>query len=121
MNRNTALYLGLSTAAVALAAAAAMASGNAYADDITIDTMPAVLSAPRAVIEAQALQRPAVDEWTLQHNRVPQIESSLTAAQAKAQYAAARDEVRALNAEDSGSAYLKMPSRATSVMGAPAR
>jgi hypothetical protein len=121
MNRNTAsssLFTGIAT--VAVAAAATIAAGNSYADDITMDTMPAVLSAPRAVIKARAL--PATDEWTLQHNRAPLPESSLTPAQAKADYAAARDEVRALNAEDSGSAYFwKMPGRATSVMGASPR
>jgi hypothetical protein len=122
MNRTIASSLCLSTAAVAFAAAAVMATGNAYADDITIDTMPATLSAPRAVIKAQALDRSATDEWTLQHNQVPQLMSSLTAARAKADYAAARDEVRALNAEDSGSSYFwKMPRRATRAMGASAR
>lgn len=122
MNRHIAAYLGLNTAALAFAAATAMAPGIAHADDITLETMPAVLSAPRAVIKAQALQRSPVDEWTLQQNRASKLESALTAEQAKAQYAAARDEVRALTAEDSGSTYFwKMPRRATSVMGAPAR
>jgi hypothetical protein len=120
MNRNIASSLCLGTAAAAFAAAAVMAAGNAYADDITIDTMPAVLSAPRAVIKAQALDR--TDEWTLQHNQVPQPMSGFTAAKAKADYAAARDQVRALNAEDSGSTYFwKMPRGATSAMGAAAR
>ena len=122
MNRTIASSLCLGTAAVAFAAAAVMAAGNAYADDITIDTMPAALSAPRAVIKAQALDRSATDEWTLQHNQVPQLMSGFTAAKAKADYAAARDEVRALNAEDSGSTYFwKMPRSATSAMGASAR
>ena len=119
MNRNIASSLCLGTAAVAFAAAATMAAGSAYADDITIDTMPAVLSAPRAVIKAQALDRSATDEWTLQHNQVPQPTSDLTAAKAKADYAAVRDQVRALNAEDSGSTYFwKMPRGATHTMGA---
>lgn len=119
MNRNTASSLCLGTAAAAFAAAAVMATGSAYADDITMETMPAVLSAPRAVIKAQALER--TDEWTLQHNQVPQLASGFTASKAKADYAAARDEVRALNAEDSGSTYFwKMPRSATSAMGAAA-
>ena len=121
MNRNIASSLCLGTAAAAFAAAALMAAGTAYADDITIDTMPAVLSAPRAVIKAEALKRPATDEWTLQQNQ-PLLESGFTAAQAKADYVAARDEVRALNAEDSGSTYFwKMPRSATSTMAAMAR
>ena len=118
MARNIASSLTRITT-VAIVAAATLAAGNSYADDITLDTMPAVLSAPRMVIKAQVL--PATDEWTLQHNRASLPQSGFTAAQAKADYAAARDEVRALNAEDSGAAYFKMPSRATSVMGAPAR
>ena len=122
MNRNIASSLCLGTAAVAFAAAAVMATGNAHADDITIETMPAVLSASRAVIKAEALKRSPTDEWTLQHNQVPTLDSGLTAAKVKADYAAARDEVRALNAEDSGSTYLwKMPRGATSAMGAAAR
>jgi len=120
MNRNIASSLGLGTAAIAVAAAAVVASGTAHADDITIDTMPAVLSAPRMVIKAHTL--PRTDEWTLQRNQVPVLESGFTAAQAKADYTAARDEVRALTAEDSGSTYFwKMPRSATSAMGAPAR
>ena len=122
MNRNVASSLCLSTAAVAFAAAAVMTTGNAYADDITIETMPAVLSASRAVIKAEALKRPATDEWTLQQNQPPLLESGFTAAKAKADYIAARDEVRALNAEDSGSTYFwKMPRSATSTMAASAR
>lgn len=122
MNRNVASSLCLGTAAVAFAAAAVMTAGNAYADDITIDTMPAVLSAQRAVIKAEALKRSPTDEWSLQRNYVQMPESGLTAAKAKADYAAARDEVRALNAEDGGSTYFwKMPRSATSAMGASAR
>jgi hypothetical protein len=40
----------------------------------------------------------------LQQNRATLPQSGFTAAKAKADYAAARDEVRALNAEDSGAA-----------------
>src|SRR5687768_13348165 len=100
MNRNIASSVFTGIATVAVAAAAAISAGNSYADDITIDTMPAVLSAPRVVIKAKDL--PPTDEWTLQRNQAPLPQSGLTAAQAKADYAAARDEVRALNAEDSG-------------------
>ena len=79
-------------------------------------------SAQRAVIKAEALKRSPTDEWSLQRNYVQMPESGLTAAKAKADYAAARDEVRALNAEDGGSAYFwKMPRSATSAMGASAR
>ena len=122
MDRNLSSAIAFASTATLAVLLAAASSGSAYADDITIDTMPAVLSAPRAVIKAEALKHPATDEWTLQHNRVPVLESGLTAAKAKADYAAARDEVRALNAEDSGSSYFwKMPRSATSTMGAPAR
>jgi CRISPR/Cas system-associated endoribonuclease Cas2 len=122
MTRIHASYSVVTIAVFALAAAAAMASGSAYADDITIDTMPAVLTASRDAIKAQALQHTAFDEWTLQRNQVSVFKSSITAEQAKAQYAAARDEVSALNAEDSGSTYFwKMPRPVTSIMGAPAR
>ncbi len=100
----------VSTAAVALAlAAASLASGNAYADDITIDPTPFVSTRTRAEVRAEIMGQAEVlrgesGEWAMQQNVATQP-STLTSAQAKAEYIAARREVNALNAEDSGSSY----------------
>jgi hypothetical protein len=122
MNRTISSSVHTTFAAVAIAAAGAFATGTSYADDITIDTMPAVLSASAAAVKAEARQRPASDEWTLQHNEVMLQHSGLTAAQAKADYVASRSEVMALNAEDSGSSYFgKLRRSMTTAMAAPTR
>jgi hypothetical protein len=100
----------VSTAAAALAlAAASMGSGNAYADDITIDPTPFVSTRTRAEVQAEIMGQAEVlrgesGEWAMQQNVAAQP-STYTSAQAKAEYIAARREVNALNAEDSGSSY----------------
>ena len=125
MNRNLASALGI--VAAAAAAAVAMASSKAFADDITIANTPMVSKTSRAEVQADLLKnsrlaREQASEWSMQFNQGSQIKSSYTGAQAKADYAASRDEVRALNAEDSGSSYFSIkradPTRA---MGGPAR
>jgi hypothetical protein len=117
-----------SIAAAAAFVAAAFASGAALADDITMDNNTQVTSsAPRAKVQSDLLKSAdfpkfGSDEWSLQQNQVPQINSGFTPAQARADYLAHRDEVKALTAEDSGSSYLwKMQRSATSAMGAAPR
>ncbi len=101
----------VSTAVAAFAlAAASLGSGNAYADDITIDPTPFVSSRTRAEVRAEIMGQAEVlrgesAEWAMQQNAVVGP-STLTSGQAKAEYIAARREVNALNGEDSGSAYL---------------
>ena len=111
MNRNLASSLALSTTAAAAIALAALASSNAYADDITIDNTPFVSSRTRAEVQAEVmgqseLLRMANSEWPMQSNQASLPQSDFTRAQAQAEYIAARREVNALNAEDSGSSYL---------------
>ena len=110
MNRNLASALAITTTAAAALAFAAIASGNAYADDITIDNTPFVSTKTRAEVRAELMGLPeavrnANSEWSMQLNQTPQPNSGYTRAQAKAEYIAARREVNALNAEDSGSFY----------------
>ena len=128
MNRNMATALGI--AAAAAAAAVAMASGKAFADDITINNTPFVSTMTRAEVRADLLRnsrlaRELASEWSMQsNNRSPQVSSADSGAQARAEYAASRDEVRQLYGEDSGSMYLSMKrsnANATRAMGAPAR
>jgi hypothetical protein len=111
MNRNFASSLTITSTAAAALVLAALASGNAYADDITIDTTPFVSSRTRAEVQAEVIGqseslRLANSEWSMQSNHAALPQSSYTRAQAKADFIAARREVNALNAEDSGSSYL---------------
>lgn len=108
MNRILASTLAITSTAAAALCVAAIASGNAYADDITIDNTPFVSSRTRAEVQAEVmgqseLLRTASSEWSM--NQVPQPQSAYTRAQAKAEYIASRSEVNALTAEDSGSSY----------------
>lgn len=108
MNRNLASALSITTTAAAVFAAAAIAAGNAHADDITIDNTPFVSSKTRAEVRAEVMGqsealRIASSEWSM--NQQAQTKSTYTREQAKAEYIAARDEVKARNAEDSGSSY----------------
>ena len=110
MNRKLASALTITSTAAAVFAFAAIASGNAYADDITIDNTPFVSSKTRAEVRAELMGqsealRTASSEWSMQLNQASQPTSGYTSAQAKADYIAARREVNALNAEDSGSSY----------------
>jgi hypothetical protein len=108
MKHNFASFLTVTTTAAAVLAVAAIASGNAYADDITIDTTPFVSTKTRAEVRAEVLGQSmtsASSEWATQLNHVPQLDSGYTREQARAEYIAARDEVMARNAEDSGSSY----------------
>jgi hypothetical protein len=111
MNRNLASTLTLTSTVAAVFAVAAIASGNAYADDITIDSTPFVSSKTRdevrgEVVGRSELLRTSSSEWAMQLNPALRPNSAYTSAEAKAEYIAARREVNALNAEDSGSSYL---------------
>ncbi|NPC56316.1 DUF4148 domain-containing protein [Caenimonas soli] len=126
MNRNLATALRI--AAIAAAAAAAMAAGNALADDITIEKTPFVSTLSRAEVRADLLKnsqvaRELASEWSMQFNNLSPVRSAYSPAQARAAYAASRDEVRQLNGEDSGSMYFSMSrsnGTSTRVMGGSA-
>ncbi len=111
MNRLFAPALTIVTTAVAAVGAAALVSSKAYADDITIDPTPFVSTRSRAEVKAELMSQPelvraAASEWAMQHNEPPRLDSGYTRAQASSEYKAARQEVSALTAEDSGSSYL---------------
>jgi hypothetical protein len=98
-------YLG--TVAAAMLAAALM-SGHALAEG-PIETPPAFTgSLSRAqVLQDRGQLTSFANEWTLQQelSRAPAA-SGITRAQATAGYIAARDEVHAMTAEDSGSSAI---------------
>lgn len=123
MTRKIALAMEIAVGAAAIAAAAAITSGKAYADDITIDDSPFVSTTSRAEVRAQLMKGGSITEWTMQFND-SRVKTDYARGQARAEYLAARDEVRALNGEDSGSAYLGKTTvgvNARAIMGAPAR
>ena len=118
MNRKLASILSIASTSAAILAAAAISSGNAYADDITVDNTPFVSTKTRAEVQAEVMGRSeqlriASSEEAMQSNHVSQPSSSFTRAQATAEYIAARDQVKALNSEDSGSSYFAAAPRST--------
>jgi hypothetical protein len=86
-------------------AIAALGATAAYAGDITIDPTPFVSTRTRAEVQAQ-LAQPGPNVWATSYNQLAQFQSQRTRAEVKAEYLAARSQVEALTAEDSGSAYL---------------
>jgi hypothetical protein len=110
------------TITTALVVAAAAATGACFADDITIDTTPFTPTRSRADVQAE-LSRGSIERTLAEYRQMAQRKSSYTRQQATADYTAHRDEVAALNGQDSGSAYLaQMGNRPTSaVMGGPSR
>ena len=110
MNRHLASTLSVTTTAAAVLAFAAITSSRAHADDITVDNTPFVSSKTRAEVQAEVMgpsrsPNTASLAWSSRMNHAPQTMSDFTRAQATAEYLAARDQVHALNAEDSGSSY----------------
>ncbi len=131
MNRNLASALAIAATAAAAVGLAAMSPSKAYADDITIEATPFKGARSRAEVldelrgQAAAPRTPAT-EWSLQSNQPLKVQSERTSEQARAEYKLSRDYVRALNAEDSGSAYFIKSgaanhSNSTAAMGGPAR
>ena len=120
MNRNLASTLAITSTAAAALAFAAMASGNAYADDITVDNTPFISTKTRAEVRAEVMGqseqlRMASSELSMQQGALPT--SEYTRAQAKADFITSRNEVSALNSEDSGSSYLaRLPRRNASII-----
>lgn len=111
MNCNLASTLTFVSTCAAVLALAAIASGNAYADDITIDPTPFVSSRTRAEVQAEVMGqsealRMASSEWGTQLNTATLPQSTVTRTQVQQEYITTRNEVNALNAEDSGSSYL---------------
>jgi hypothetical protein len=116
MNR-TAPKLVSSLAYAATVTAAALAvtliSSAAWAETPTVDDTPFVSTRTRAEVRAEVLSQrsslsAAAGEWA---TYLPQLyprpaTGSVTREQLKAQYIAERDRVKAMNGEDSGSAFI---------------
>jgi hypothetical protein len=110
--------------ATALVVATAAFAGTAFADDITVDNTPFVSSKSRAEVQADLLQfrNAGTSPWSTQYNPLRTFKSDTTRAQVTAQYVGSRDQVAALNSEDSGSAYLahyRVRNTGTTLAGQP--
>jgi hypothetical protein len=110
MNRfaSTLAYIGTVAAATL---AASLISGAALAETPTIDTTPFVSMRSRAEVRAEVLHArgevsAAGTEWALQQNGSQPLMAGLSRSQVTAEYIATREQVRAMNAEDSGSSQL---------------
>ena len=87
---------------------AAAATGNAFADDITIDTTPFAPTLSRAQVQAELAQhkQSGTSPWSNQYNPLAKFSSQVTRTQVVGEYVADRAEVASLNGEDSGSFHL---------------
>ena len=105
--------------AAAAGIAATVMTGTARAEGPIQDIRPATGALTRAQVQAELMKHRGqltsyASEWT-QQQAEPML-SATTREQVRAAYIASRDEVRAMNAEDSGATYLaRMPMR-TAVM-----
>jgi hypothetical protein len=127
MNRNFASALATGTITVlAAAAAAAMTCVTAYADDITVEKSAFVSSLSRDEVNAELkTPYPGGNPWSTSYDMF-QAQSTTTREHVTGAYMMSREEVNALNAEDSGSAHflkstLPPAANPTTAMGAPAR
>lgn len=126
MNRRLASALAYTCTVAAATLASAVMTVPAIAESpLAVPAQPFVSTRTRAEVQAELMgQRlsSAGSEWVLQANAPQQRTSSITRAQATADYIASRDAIHALNSEDSGSAYLaQSPMRARSTMVAGSR
>lgn len=115
MQHRTASSIGYIGSVFAATLAAALISGNAWAEGPIEVQPPFTGTFTRAEVRAQLLNGGVTSyasEYALQqHGRMPSA-SQYTRGQAQAEYIAARDQVRAMNAEDSGSSVIaRMPVR----------
>jgi hypothetical protein len=97
MNRNI-----VSALVLAAAAGSALAEGPIEAE------APLVSAKTRAEVQAELLayRQAGVNPWSISYNPLRSFRSTASREQVVADYLASREQVRAFNGEDSGSAYL---------------
>lgn len=83
-------------------------AGSAFAESPTVVTDSFHSSRSRADVQAElaAYRQAGVNPWSTSYNPLRSFKSSATRQAVVAEYLAARNEVRALTGEDSGSQYL---------------
>lgn len=102
---------GTTVAAAALAASFIAATAHAEGPIASGPDTPFVSSRTRAEVRAEVIRsgeavRAAASEWDRNQHTFQPVAGGPTRAQIAAEYISARDEVHALNGEDSGAAYL---------------
>ena len=111
--------------AIAIALASLAAAGQAFADDITIETTPFVSTLSRAQVQQELAQFKAsgVNPWSQSYDQLAGFQSNRSRADVTAEYVRSRDAVAAFTGEDSGSAFLAggqgEDTRASTVAGQP--
>jgi hypothetical protein len=87
---------------------AATFAGNALAETPTVVNENFVSTKSRAEVQAElaAYKQAGVNPWSMQYNPLRSFKSASTREAVVAEYLASRNEVKALNGEDSGSVYL---------------
>jgi len=121
----SAIAMGAVTA-IAVAAAALIASMPAYADEITVEQSPFVSSRTREEVNAEIrTPYPGGNPWSGSYNMF-QEHGTATSEQVQGEYIMTRDQVRAFHGEDSGSAYVMKAQASpaptsTGAMGASSR
>ena len=97
----------------ALIAASITAAGQAFADDITVETQPFTSTASRAEVQADFFKaRTLRDPWSIDYNPLADFKSGLAREQVRAEFIESRDSVAAFTGEDSGSFALAQESDA---------
>jgi hypothetical protein len=115
MNQRISSTLGYIGSVAAAVLAASLMSGNALAEGPIEVLPPFAGSLSRAEVQAQVVDDRGhvtsyASEWTQQQDRSLHRISGYTRQQARADFIAARDQVHAMTAEDSGSSYVaQMP------------
>ena len=109
MDQRITSSFGFIGSVAAAALAAAVMTGNARAEGPIEDIKPIAGMLTRAEVQAEVMNghlSSYASEFALQQDTRLQGTSGYTRAQARADYIASRDEVRAMTAEDSGSQRL---------------
>jgi hypothetical protein len=111
MHQRTTSTLTFIGTIAAAAVAATLMTGIAHAEGPIEDFRPATGALSREQVKAEVMMNRHLltsygSEWMQQQHAMTQPMSGYSRAQATADYIAAREEVRAMNAEDSGSGYL---------------
>ena len=93
---------------VLVTAATSAFAGTTYVGDIAVESTPFVTTRTRAEVQAELVQykQAGVNPWSISYNPLKYFRSAKARAAVQQEYLAARDEVRGMTAEDSGSAYL---------------
>ncbi|HZN48074.1 MAG TPA: hypothetical protein VFB71_10640 [Ramlibacter sp.] len=110
MNQRFASTLSFAGTVLAATLAAAVMSGQARAEGPIGQDRPFVGTLSRAQVQAELMKNRGelssyASEWALQQTAMPQPTSAYTRADARAEYLAAREQVRAMTAEHSGSGH----------------